>query len=214
MALQLHGTVSCGHLTRQAAHTSNKLCTRQHSNLSSLHRQPTVFHARQANTLQRLSRQDMSVRSASLIFACAGFPVCLHFTASRENNAYDCKTAYYWRPCRSVAAAATALQTPHGDKLQNLLLSDDKKQAAIDSCTKTMECSDRNACDVELLMVGYVLYVMRSWSAAQFCCATKLIANLILECCRGFSPLEGFLNEEEYHSVVENMRMTVSDTVS
>jgi hypothetical protein len=30
----------------------------------------------------------------------------------------------------------------------------DKKQAAIDSCTKTIELSDRNACDVELLCVG------------------------------------------------------------
>lgn len=62
--------------------------------------------------------------------------------------------AHSWCPFRSAAATQTALQTPHGDRLQNLLLSDDKKQAAIDSCTKTMECSDRNACDVELLMVG------------------------------------------------------------
>jgi hypothetical protein len=30
----------------------------------------------------------------------------------------------------------------------------DQKQAAIDSCTKTIELSDRNACDVELLCVG------------------------------------------------------------
>ena len=29
-----------------------------------------------------------------------------------------------------------------------------QRQAAIDSCTKTIELSDRNACDVELLCVG------------------------------------------------------------
>lgn len=29
-----------------------------------------------------------------------------------------------------------------------------QRQAAIDSCNKTIELSDRNACDVELLCVG------------------------------------------------------------
>ena len=40
------------------------------------------------------------------------------------------------------------------------------------------ECSDRNACDVELLMVG------------------------------GFSPLEGFMDKEDYKSVIKNHRDT------
>jgi sulfate adenylyltransferase len=60
------------------------------------------------------------------------------------------------------AAAATSnptkrvdgLQTPHGGKLVNLMVPEAQRQAVIDSCTKTLECSDRNACDVELLCVG------------------------------------------------------------
>ncbi len=56
--------------------------------------------------------------------------------------------------CRSAAATETALQTPHGNKLVDLMLPEDKKQSAIDSCTETLECSDRNACDIELLIVG------------------------------------------------------------
>ena len=56
--------------------------------------------------------------------------------------------------CRAAAATEEALQTPHGDKLIDLMLPEDKKQSAIDSCTETLECSDRNACDVELLIVG------------------------------------------------------------
>lgn len=56
--------------------------------------------------------------------------------------------------CRAAAATEQALQTPHGNKLIDLMLPEDKKQSAIDSCTETLECSDRNACDVELLIVG------------------------------------------------------------
>jgi len=62
---------------------------------------------------------------------------------------------------------------PHGGVLVNLMAED--KDAALAACTKTVEVSDRNACDIELLMVG------------------------------GFSPLKGFATEAEYTSVVENM---------
>jgi sulfate adenylyltransferase len=49
---------------------------------------------------------------------------------------------------------AEGLQAPHGDQLVNLMVPASERQAVIDSCTKTIECSDRNACDVELLCVG------------------------------------------------------------
>ena len=52
-------------------------------------------------------------------------------------------------------------------------------KAAAARATKTVELSDRNACDVELLTVG------------------------------AFSPLTGFMNEEEYQSVVDTMRLPV-----
>ena len=51
--------------------------------------------------------------------------------------------------------AEKKLQMPHGGKLVNLLLPEDQHQAAIDACIKTIELSDRNACDVELLTVGW-----------------------------------------------------------
>lgn len=57
--------------------------------------------------------------------------------------------------CSAVAAAErTGLIAPHGGKLVDLMLPEDKKAAAVSSATKTIELSDRNACDVELLTVG------------------------------------------------------------
>lgn len=59
-----------------------------------------------------------------------------------------------------------------------MLHEEESKSEALARCEgRTIECSDRNACDVELLNVG------------------------------GFSPLHGFLNQQEYEHVVEHMRL-------
>ncbi|NBQ21489.1 MAG: sulfate adenylyltransferase, partial [Synechococcaceae bacterium WB6_3B_236] len=59
--------------------------------------------------------------------------------------------------------AAQALIAPHGGVLVDLRLAAEQRQAAVAGVDHVVECSDRNACDVELLMVG------------------------------GFSPLRGFM---------------------
>jgi sulfate adenylyltransferase len=58
-----------------------------------------------------------------------------------------------------------------------MLESEDEKQAAIAKCDKEIQASARQLCDVELIMNG------------------------------GFSPLTGFMNEEEFKHVVENMEL-------
>lgn len=66
------------------------------------------------------------------------------------------------RPRSTMASAAPAasthrvdgLQEPHGGKLVNLQAPKDQWDAIVKSATKTLEASDRNACDVELLSVG------------------------------------------------------------
>ena len=50
--------------------------------------------------------------------------------------------------------AEQKLQTPHGNKLVDLMLAESERESAKAACTKTLELSDRNACDVELLCVG------------------------------------------------------------
>merc|ERR1740127_316328 len=59
------------------------------------------------------------------------------------------------------------------------MITDEKaKEAAVASCTKTLELSDRQLCDTELIMIG------------------------------GFSPLTGFMDEAEYKSVVMDAQLT------
>lgn len=46
------------------------------------------------------------------------------------------------------------LQTPHGGKLVDLMASAEQHAELKSSASKTLQLSDRNACDVELLVVG------------------------------------------------------------
>ena len=66
---------------------------------------------------------------------------------------------------------------PYGGKLKNLIVTDEsRKNELISNISQEIECSERNACDVELLMVG------------------------------GFSPLEGFMDKKNYDSVIKSHR--------
>ena len=75
-------------------------------------------------------------------------------------------------------SAATGLIAPHGGSLVNLMVVGGEAEAAKAGISRSIECSDRNACDVELLLVG------------------------------GFSPLRGFMHQEDYDAVVAGHRTT------
>ena len=71
-----------------------------------------------------------------------------------------------------------AKQVPHGGTLVDLVVkSDAEKEAAIAKATVELEASDRQLCDVELIMNG------------------------------GFSPLTGFMDQASYNSVVDTMAL-------
>ncbi len=65
---------------------------------------------------------------------------------------------------------------PYGGELINLIVPNESQEEITKNTKITLECSDRNACDIELLLVG------------------------------AFSPLKGFMNEEDYNSVVLSNR--------
>jgi sulfate adenylyltransferase len=81
----------------------------------------------------------------------------------------------------SAAPASTSsagLIAPHGGSLVNLMVAAGEREAVKAGVSRRIECSDRNACDVELLVVG------------------------------GFSPLRGFMHQEDYDAVVAGHRTT------
>ncbi len=66
---------------------------------------------------------------------------------------------------------------PYGGQLKNLQVKEEShKESLIKLASHEHKCSERNACDIELLIVG------------------------------AFSPLEGFMNEKDYYSVIKNHR--------
>merc|ERR1719258_859514 len=68
-------------------------------------------------------------------------------------------------------------QVPHGGKLVDLMAPASDVESIVASADVTIELTDRQSCDVQLLCNG------------------------------GFSPLTGFMTQEEYDAVVENMRL-------
>jgi sulfate adenylyltransferase len=71
-----------------------------------------------------------------------------------------------------------AKQVPHGGALVDLMCkTEEEKSAALKKVTKEIQASERQLCDVELIMNG------------------------------GFSPLTGFMDETTYKHVVEHMSL-------
>ena len=77
-----------------------------------------------------------------------------------------------------TAAESAGLIAPHGGSLVNLVVPAAERESLLAGVSRRIECSDRNACDVELLVVG------------------------------GFSPLRGFMHQQDYEAVVAGHRTT------
>ena len=75
-----------------------------------------------------------------------------------------------------MTIAAPGLIQPHGGSLVDLMVSADQRETVRTGVDRVVSCSDRNAGDVELLVVG------------------------------GFSPLRGFMHQEDYEAVVAHHR--------
>ena len=77
----------------------------------------------------------------------------------------------------SLSSQRSGVIAPYGGTLVDLMVSATEHAALKASATTSIECSDRNACDVELLVVG------------------------------GFSPERGFMHQADYDSVVGVARL-------
>ena len=100
---------------------------------------------------------------------------------------------------------ADGLIVPHGGALVDLMVTDPKQTAALyaECQGRTIELSDRNACDVELLTVGCAA----GRATGAVCAAAADAGQCALLRRSAFSPLSGFMDEESYTHCVDNMRL-------
>ena len=57
----------------------------------------------------------------------------------------------------AVSLTSEGLQTPHGGSLVDLMTDDSRKASLVSSTTHSVDLTDRQACDVELLIVGFIV---------------------------------------------------------
>lgn len=99
-------------------------------------------------------------------------------STSRFGKATQRKLNLIFTILSKKSSLLAAKQVPHGGTLVDLVVkSDADKEAAIAKATVELQASERQLCDVELIMNG------------------------------GFSPLTGFMDEATYNSVVETMAL-------
>ena len=89
--------------------------------------------------------------------------------------------AFSDRQCSRLRPAIRVI-APYGGTLVDLMVPAAERDA-VKVCHQTLEMLDRNACDVELLVVG------------------------------GFSPLRGFMHQEDYDAVVSGHRLAAGRRV-
>mmetsp|Transcript_18942 Transcript_18942/g.55603 ORF Transcript_18942/g.55603 Transcript_18942/m.55603 type:complete len:425 (-) Transcript_18942:258-1532(-) len=112
----------------------------------------------------------------TLLFILALTPAVMGFGVSSPSRVSTSRARAVSTAGPAVAMKAT--QMPHGGVLVNLMEPAEKHDEIKKSATKTLELTERQSCDVELLCVG------------------------------GLSPLKGFMNQADYESVHMTNRLT------
>ena len=83
-------------------------------------------------------------------------------------------------PSNNKTEVQSKLITPYGGSLVDLLVKGEEKDSLVSHANtlQSIQISERSLCDLELLATG------------------------------GFSPLDGFMNQSDYESVLNNMRLS------
>merc|ERR1719159_602554 len=142
------------------------------------------------------SQREMELSEALVVDAELGLasrtvaPVMLANVSAKDNvwglpvqrsAAFQLSTAGFKPRPRAAQPRMEAKQTPHGGMLIDLMAPAGEADAVKATATKTIDITERQSCDIELLCNG------------------------------GLSPLTGFLNEDAYNKVVEEMRLPSGD---